>query len=92
MTETYFYLDDEFKYVFTQPLYEQDVSQSQFLSRVLLGWIQSFLISRLICIPRLKSPICSIIYLYWFCLRLWIIYLFKRIVKISFSTVYNWKS
>ena len=49
-------------YAFTQPLrIEQDVTQCKSFSRVYQVWIQSFLLPRLVAIPKLKSTVCSTI-------------------------------
>ena len=49
----------QYLYLFTQPLhYEQDVTQSQILSRVQLVWIPSFLSPRSVVIPKLKGLVC----------------------------------
>ena len=61
--------------VFTQPIrLEQDATQGQFLSGVHLVWIQSFLFSRQVTLPKIKCTlvftqrerIASCFFHYWF--------------------------
>ena len=50
-------------YVFIQHFHGQDVTQGQFLSRVMKVWIKTFSSSRLVAYLKLKRPICPTIYL-----------------------------
>ena len=49
---------------FPQPLFHnQNATQSKFLGRVQLVWIQTLPSPKLVALSNLKNPICSVIYL-----------------------------
>ena len=49
------------QYTITQPFYyKQNATQSQFLNRVQIIWIQGFPSPKLVALSRLKNEVCSI--------------------------------
>ena len=63
--------------VFTLPLYHvQDAIQGKFFHPLVLGWIQTFALSRSVAILWLNSPLCPVIYAYlgWEDMDSWLSY------------------
>ena len=56
------WMENDHNPIYPAPPLGQDMTQGQFLSRVLLVWIQSFPSPRLVASPRLKNPVCPTIY------------------------------